>query len=360
MTSESRAVHSDSQRVLALIEKRDLVERELVGALAEWDFEQRWALDGALHPIPWLIHHCAVTRAEASQLVAKARVVQRCDNIADALADGTLSTSHLGLLARAGRHREQLLEEHQGALVDAAQSAPPEQYRQIVRRWQALADDIIADAEAVDAFEHRRLHVSPTFEGSVVINGRLDPEGGARLIAALKDALPPSGGTPAQRRADALVALVTGERPGVTLHLIATEATLTTSPASPGSSAVLDQPSSEISGLGTVPASISRRLACDATVGTRDAAGLSLGRSRRLVSRSQRQALAVRDGGCSFPGCDRPPEWTDAHHLHHWADGGNTDLDNLVLLCRRHHVLCHEGSWRLERMTDGRLMAVPP
>jgi Domain of unknown function (DUF222)/HNH endonuclease len=86
---------------------------------------------------------------------------------------------------------------------------------------------------------------------------------------------------------------------------------------------------------------------------------LDLGRTTRVVTPSQRLALAVRDGGCVFPGCDRPLAWTEAHHLVHWLDGGPTDLANLALLCRAHHRAVHEGGWRLVREPDGGLTAAP-
>jgi hypothetical protein len=88
---------------------------------------------------------------------------------------------------------------------------------------------------------------------------------------------------------------------------------------------------------------------------------LELGRATRVVSPALRRALAVRDGGCAAPGCDRPPPWTDAHHLRHWLHGGPTSLENLVLLCRVHHVAVHEAGWRLERDPgSGRVVLVPP
>ena len=87
---------------------------------------------------------------------------------------------------------------------------------------------------------------------------------------------------------------------------------------------------------------------------------LEVGRTTRVVQPGQRLALAVRDGGCVFPGCDRPLAWCEAHHLWHWVDGGPTDLDNLVLLCRAHHRAVHDGGWRLTRQPDGRLTATPP
>jgi Domain of unknown function (DUF222)/HNH endonuclease len=87
---------------------------------------------------------------------------------------------------------------------------------------------------------------------------------------------------------------------------------------------------------------------------------LEVGRTSRVVTSAQRTALAVRDGGCVFAGCDRPLAWCEAHHLVHWLDGGPTDLANLALLCRAHHRAVHEGGWRLERGPDGRPTAVPP
>jgi hypothetical protein len=88
-----------------------------------------------------------------------------------------------------------------------------------------------------------------------------------------------------------------------------------------------------------------RRLACDARVLPAILGGdgevLELGRSRRLFTGPVRRALTLRDGGCAFPGCDRPPRWCDAHHLRSWLTGGPTDVDNGVLLCGYHHRLVH-------------------
>jgi hypothetical protein len=84
-----------------------------------------------------------------------------------------------------------------------------------------------------------------------------------------------------------------------------------------------------------------------------------VGRTTRVVQPAQRMALAVRDGGCVFPGCDRPLAWCDAHHLWHWVDGGPTDLANLALLCRAHHRTVHEDGWQLTRGPDGQFTATP-
>ena len=87
---------------------------------------------------------------------------------------------------------------------------------------------------------------------------------------------------------------------------------------------------------------------------------LALGREQRLFSRHQRTALAIRDGGCRWPGCDRPPSWTEAHHTRHWArDGGETNVSNGLLLCRHHHLLLHNNGWEI-RQRDAEFWLIPP
>lgn len=80
---------------------------------------------------------------------------------------------------------------------------------------------------------------------------------------------------------------------------------------------------------------------------------LDVGRRTAVVPAPLRRAVIVRDGTCRFPGSDRPHPWCDAHHVVHWADGGRTALNNLVLLCRRHHRMLHEGGFRLEMNGNG-------
>ncbi len=87
---------------------------------------------------------------------------------------------------------------------------------------------------------------------------------------------------------------------------------------------------------------------------------LNLGRERRLFSRAQRLALAARDGGCRWPGCERPPSWCEAHHIDHWQrDGGRTDVADGILLCRHHHLLAHNNGWEITR-AGPRYLLHPP
>ncbi|MEV0271338.1 DUF222 domain-containing protein [Hamadaea sp. NPDC050747] len=107
-----------------------------------------------------------------------------------------------------------------------------------------------------------------------------------------------------------------------------------------------------------------RRLACDAMIIPAVLGGdgqiLDVGRARRLIDGPLRRALVLRDKGCAFPGCDRPPQWCHGHHLKAWADGGNTCLANSVLLCGFHHREIHHGHWEVRIRPDGFPEFLPP
>lgn len=100
-----------------------------------------------------------------------------------------------------------------------------------------------------------------------------------------------------------------------------------------------------------ITAETARRIACDASIipVVLGSAGepLDVGRATRTIPPAIRRALVVRDKGCVHPGCEIPPEWCDAHHVESWADGGSTALDNLVLLCGKHHWIVHHTGWRI-------------
>jgi hypothetical protein len=204
----------------------------------------------------------------------------------------------------------------------------------------------------------------------VKVDGLFEADGWATVLRALQpfarpDAMPSVSLRSAGRRlADALVELAAqslgGERSGGRVRI--------------GADVVIDYETllriasgdllariCDIEGLGPVPLSTVERLLCDCSVGRVLMRGrsevLDLGRRTDVPSPAQRRALARRDQHCRFPGCDRPVRWTDAHHIVHWTRGGPTDLDNLVLLCRRHHTACHEGGWNLVRNADGTFSA---
>jgi hypothetical protein len=167
-----------------------------------------------------------------------------------------------------------------------------------------------------------------------------------------------------QRRLDAIVeicqlACATGELPtngGDRPHIVVT-INLDTLRAQLGA-ATLDDGS-------PLSPTTARRMACDAAIipAILNSAGqiLDLGRERRLFTGPLRRALILRDNGCAFPGCDRPPRWCNGHHIQHWADGGPTSLNNAALLCAHHHHVIHHGEWHIRiNPTDGRPEFIPP
>ncbi|GAB3711246.1 HNH endonuclease signature motif containing protein [Amycolatopsis oliviviridis] len=109
--------------------------------------------------------------------------------------------------------------------------------------------------------------------------------------------------------------------------------------------------------VGPISATDARILACDARVrpGVLGTAGepLDIGRSKRTVSLAQKYALTIRDGGCAFPGCDMPVPRCTAHHIVFWRHHGETKIDNLVLLCTKHHRLIHHSEWKVQIAQDG-------
>jgi hypothetical protein len=115
---------------------------------------------------------------------------------------------------------------------------------------------------------------------------------------------------------------------------------------------------------GTMSAAEARIHACDcklipAVLGGKSEP-LDLGRQRRLIPPGIRHALYLRDRGCAFPGCHRPPRHCQGHHVRHWADGGPTDLANLVLMCAHHHRLLHRSGWQVRIAADGLPEFLPP
>lgn len=92
-----------------------------------------------------------------------------------------------------------------------------------------------------------------------------------------------------------------------------------------------------------------------------DGRPLDLGRTRRLFTKKQKAMLAIRDGGCMFPGCERAPSWTEAHHIRHYVrDRGGTDIDDGILLCRHHHLLVHDTGWEIEHDRGVAYRLIPP
>jgi hypothetical protein len=349
-----RVPDEDLERgILALQRIIDRLQVERLRLIAEANRRKSFARDGFVSASAWLADKNRTTFSMAKREVAMAAALEEMPRTRQALERGELSAAAAGLLVQAREAAEVAFESHEASLVAEARSLPIGALRTRVATWVQKVDPDGVEERAEVRYARRQLCVFPGVDGMVRINGDLDPESGSPVISALgaivdRDA---RGGadmrTAAQRRADALAeicsawlasgdrARVAGERPNLTVVVDID---------------VLQRKRAgrcEIPDVGPITAETARRIACDASVSRVIVQGpsepLEVGRKTAVVPPGLRRAVAVRDGGCRFPGCDRPPSWCDAHHVRHWADGGETSLSNLVLLCRPHHRMLHTG-----------------
>jgi hypothetical protein len=304
--------------------------------------------------------------------------------IASAVSSGAVTPDQARVIAAAMKDLPDeldasLIDECETALIGFAATHEPKALRLLGERILAHVAPQIAE-EALRAKLERdeaRARLTRAFtitsigEGRARLSGTVDAETAAIIQAAIDPLCAPipgpGGGKDPRdagaRRADALVevcrlALATdrlpdngGQRPQVNVIVD------------------FDALRKEL-GIGTldtgesVSPSVVRRLACDAFIIPAVLGGaaevLDLGRARRLYTGAVRRALELRDGGCAFPHCDRPPKWTDGHHIRSWQDGGETNLDNGVLLCGWHHREVHHSGWKIRLGHDRRPEFIPP
>jgi hypothetical protein len=366
------------ERVALLFGEITAATREFLSALAQSDRHRDWEGEGFASCAEWLAWQIGIKRNAANEKVRAARALEHLPLISDAMARGQLSFTKVRALTRAATP------ENEAQLLAYARAGSAAQLERLVRGWKTLSRCEEAQQERI---RHRRrcFSVFPDEDGMYVVRGLLSPEVGAMLMRAVEaagDALfversrdaeePPE---PAQLRADAVgllaeralaagfgdrgagpadTAPVSGsraERYQVMLHV---EAATLREEVEPGRSELED---------GTrVTAVTARRLSCDASrVEVRhgpDGSVLDVGRRTRTIPPALRRALDARDRGCRFPGCGL--RFTDAHHIVHWADGGETKLDNTLLLCRTHHRRVHEGAYRVCSDKNGQVVFFTP
>ena len=338
-----------------------IVEAERLRRLAEIERRGLHARSGHVSTGAWLADSFQMAWSQASGDLRAARALGRMPVAREALASGELSAFALRGLVAAREASPHAFRASEHTLVEAARSLPAKGLSNRLAAWHQRVDAARAEDDARRRFDHRRLHLSSTLHGMVRVDGELDPETGQTVITALRAASPaPKASddrTPPQRRADGLGEIcrhfldtaeraeVGGERPHVVVTVDAEALAHGSAPA-------------ELEDAGPVTAETARRWACDASISRVITRGrsvpLDVGRRTAVVPASIRRALVVRDGGCAFPGCDRPAAWCDAHHVLHWAEGGATSVDNLVLVCRRHHRIVHEADGFGVEISDGR------
>jgi hypothetical protein len=361
-------IHAATHRLLTLI--------------AEFDRRRGWELGGHRSCAYWLSARTGIDLGAAREKVRTARALMALPETSASMARGELSFSKVRALSRVATGA------NEGDLLEFARGCTTAQLERMVRAFRrgSRADEAALEQER---HERRALSVFPDEDGMYVVRGRLPAEVGALLMRAVEAAsdalyremrrrgleLAETEAAATRRRADALGllaerALAAGfggrdgddeeripisgnraERYQVVLHV---EPETLKAEGEPGRSELED---------GTrVSAETSRRLSCDCGLvrvnHAPDGSILDAGRRTRTISPALRRALEFRDRGCRFPGCGL--RFTEGHHVTHWAEGGETKLENLVLLCRHHHRLVHEEGWKIDWWGEGSAVFFDP
>ncbi len=355
-----------SARLLELLELRERIDAETARLAAEWHRKRGWEADGALSPVAWATHHAPISAPEARRLFKTATVLNQCPQIADALASGRTTAAHVQALARVmSPRRQRLLPEHETVLTQESQRLSIKDFIILARRWATLADDHLAPNDHDEHHPRNELHAAVTMDGRLNGTFDLDPAVGVGFLGALDHLAPPDPADApdgvrslAERRGDALADLANwyhqGTNPGgnpPNLNVIVDVATLN------GETPDLAQKRCDLEGVGPITQATLDQISCGATLSRLIMAGdsviLDMGRKTRLATPNQQRAIRIRDTGCIFPSCDRPAPWCDIHHVKPYAQGGETSIDNMVCLCRRHHTLIHNSQWTIQPNPDG-------
>jgi hypothetical protein len=343
-------------------------EHRLLTLIREFDEQKGWEYLGFRNCASWLNFKCGINMNTARERVRVAHALAKLPKVDHRFAEGAISYSKVRAITRvadAGNEDYFLMNARHGTAYHV---------EKLVRKFRQATKLQDAD-ENPDPRPNRRLSYHYDWDGDLVIKGRFPAEQGALIVKALemvlernfrekKDAADHevhSDEPISARRADALVEVAetymnsepvpnaTADRYQVVVHVRADAAEDPT----PAAHAPHIEDGPDIS------AETSRRIACDCSLlrVDEDQGGelLSVGRKTRSIPPAIRRALTLRDGGCRFPGCDHD-RFVDGHHIDHWANGGETSLENLVLLCRHHHHLVHEGGFTCEKSEDGEIV----
>jgi hypothetical protein len=338
-------------RVRRDIDQRELDFSRLAAAIAEfncWD-------DGSDTAINWISFNCKMTRNAAADCVAVGERLSQIPESVQALREGEIGFAHMPVMARTAKAVGDAFDET--ALLKKARNCSAGKFYYKAQQYRhSVQPKAYAEGQAEQA-QGNRLSMSTAKDGCFFIEGVLDPVSGAAVRGALEPLARPSGEHDhreyEQRMADALVEIITrGGQHNVQLQVTSSIETLLGLVGAKGAEMEFSMPVS----YKTV-----ERWACDCSV-TRvlmqDSVVIDVGRAKRVISGPTKRALRARDGHCVWPGCDRPASWSDGHHLVHWIHGGSTNLDNLVLLCHRHHRMVHEDDWQIVKQGDGQITPV--
>jgi hypothetical protein len=327
----------------SLFTHRDRYDARIATVLKQIEETEAFRRDGYTSSTAMLKHRMSLHPGEALRYVTRANGLTQAPLTAFAYPTGAISGAQVDVILEAKFVAGDAFPEAEGWIVTVAMDTP------LVRDLKKQLEYWLEQVAPVDLGSERDLmrdlrSLILRRDGEMIrINGWVDIEAGERLRAGLELGPPAEGdtrSTPA-RRADLLLDIMNGAsgRPDILVH-VAADTLLEGRPGISETSSGTFLTTEEI-----------RRLACDANL-TRvvfdpESQPLDVGRTKRLVTGPLRTAVWARDLRCVFTNCDRDANWCDVHHLVHWANGGETTVDNLVLLCRTHHVLVHEAGWTI-------------
>ncbi len=319
-----------------------------------------YAVDGAASTQAFVRQLSGESDGWVSKRVQAGRALaDRMPVTAKAFEAGELGLDHATVIVQATRDlQHDLAAELEAFLAEQAPPLTPRQLRVVAEEVLAAAAPEQSADEAARKHAAQRLNLSETLDGRWRLDGWLDAEAGlivSKAIASFTRKPDPDGDVLTEsapsRRAEALVQMAR--------HATAHAETCHGEGGGRHTVNVGLSHQALLDGLGTagtpdgqrLPAATARRMACDASiipaVYGADSEILDFGRRTRTISAGLRHFLTARDGGCTWPGCDRPPSYTEAHHRKHWIDGGETNPEDLELLCCHHHHQVHEGGWNM-------------
>jgi Domain of unknown function (DUF222)/HNH endonuclease len=313
-------------------------------------------VNGNITAASWIARTCKMSVNSAADRLCVGEQLESLPKVAAALASGEIGYQSVSALAhlrdKLGDKRDLFNEED---MLGYARDYSVAGLRKLCAwAWHVVDPDGFFK-EAEENYARRRLHISQMADGMYAVDGLLDPVTGASLKTAA-DALakrkgPEDERTHSQRVHDAVGELVhhamdqgtlprrNGVRPHI--NLTTTIEGLKNEVGAPPADLELSLP---------ISTRTLERITCDSTMSRvllADSMVIDVGRATRTVSAPTRRALRTRDKGCRFTGCDRPVDWTNPHHIDHWARGGPNNVPNMVLLCYYHHRLVHEGGWQV-------------
>ncbi|HET7420468.1 MAG TPA: DUF222 domain-containing protein [Candidatus Dormibacteraeota bacterium] len=345
-----------ARRLVEVRRSIDDLELEFARLATEFDRTRWWDDEGFNTAGDWIRFNCHMNSHAVVNAFAVGATEREMPATMEAVRAGEIGFAHVATMARTACDVGGAFDENK-LLPLAKEHSPGKFFHKCVHYRHAVdAEGYNRDQERLA--EERGLRLNTAQDGCLLISGLLDPVGGAVVRAALEPLARPSGAhddrTLDKRNADALVELASGGKPaGVQIT-----ATLETLQGLPGAAA------GEMDRSAPVSSATTQRLACDATITrvllSQDSLVVDVGRSKRVVDGALRTALTVRDKHCQWPECERPASWCDGHHLVHWINGGETNLENCMLLCKRHHRMVHEGGWQIVKTDEGEIFSVAP